>query len=213
MAEVTPGRARAEKEILLIEDFEAITHHAEVAYTTGAYITRSPEAAHAGHAGLELFAPAAANAFARAEWTTRSTRNPLIALRAWIKLETVPANGHITLELRIQKRDTFSVISIRYNTATNKWEFLNESNVYQELTEVTTILSEDIWQHITIEVDTGKKRIVAMHIGEESYRFNRAYYVTPGSWAITYMLVAVQLNASAAGEGQLYIDDLIVQEL
>jgi hypothetical protein len=213
MAEITPGHPRAEKEILLIEDFETIAHHAAVVYSTGAYIKRSPDAAHTGHAGLELFTPAAANAFARAEWTTRSTRNPLIALRVWIKLSPVPVNGYITLELRIQKRNTFSIISIRYNTATNKWEFLNESNVYQELTEVTTILSENIWQHITIEVDTGKKRIVAMHIGEESYKFNRAYYVATGSWASTSMLAAVQLNASTTGEGKLYIDDLIVQEL
>jgi hypothetical protein len=213
MAEITPGRARAAKEILIFEDFEAITHHAKITLTSGSHAVRSPDAAYNGHAGLECFAPAAANAYAHASWATRSTKNPLISMRLWIRAPLLPVSGYIIFSIQIQKRSLLHNITILYDTSTQKWMLLNENGVYEELTAVTTVLEENVWYQITIEVDTGKQRVLALHINEESYRFNRAYYVITGSWASTYMLAVVQLSTSAAGAGKLHLDDLIVQEL
>jgi hypothetical protein len=213
MAEITPGRAKAEKEILLFEDFEAIAHHAFLDLSPGADVRRSPDAAHSGHAGLKFFIPAVNNAYARAQWTTKPPRTNLIALRIWFQCTPFPIHGFLTFYMLIQFRNSYHEIRIRYNVTTNKWQFRNESGVYEDLTEITTIPSSEVWVYLTLEVDLARRRIIAMHLNEEFNRLNRAYYVTSMAAPATAMDVGVELSTTTASTGTAYIDDLIVQEL
>jgi hypothetical protein len=213
MAEVTPGRARAAKEILLLEDFEAITHHAKIETTSGAIIRRSADAAHSGHAGLEFFTPAAAGATAAAVWTTTSSKQPLIGLSFWCKTPfSIPA-GYLTTTLVIKKANAEHKIGIRYNFSTQGWEFLDETKTWVSLPEVDAVIGVDNWTRIGIEINTNTSRVVAVHVNEQSFRMNKAYSITTIQTNITYMTVEIMVNGSGALAITLYIDDLIVQEL
>jgi hypothetical protein len=213
MAEVTPGRARAAKEILLFEDFEAITHHAKLGLSPKADIKRSAAAAHSGHAGLEFFTPAAAGAHARAIWTTKSSKHPLLGLSFWCKTPfSIPA-GSCEAFITIQKAESTHQLGIRYNFNTQSWEFFNELKAWEPLSPVTSQIGSDIWTHITIEVNTNTGRVTAVHVNEESFRINRAYAKEALPNSVTYMNVSISVNGSEALAITLYIDDLILQEL
>jgi hypothetical protein len=213
MAEVTPGRARAAKEILLFEDFESVAHHAKASGSAGAGVRRSPDAAHSGHAGLEFFTPAAGNAYAEAVWTTTSSKQPLIGLSFRCKTPfSIPA-GYLTTKLVIQKANVEDTVGIRYSFSTQGWEYLDETKTWVSLSEVTAAIGTDIWTRIRIEVNTNTGRVVAVHVNEQSFRMNREYSRTTIPANITYMTIGIRVDGSSTLETVLYVDDLIVQEL
>jgi hypothetical protein len=213
MAEVTPGRGRAEKEILLFEDFESVAHHAKVETNRGAVVRRSADAAHSGHAGLEFFTPAAAVTYAAATWTTRSSKQPLIGLSYWCKTPFSIPVGYLTATLAIRKPDVEHTIGIRYNFSTQGWEFLDETKTWVSFPEVTAVIGVDIWTRIGIEVNTNTSRVVAVHVNEQSFRMNRAYSRTTIPADITHMAVEIRVEGSDRQAITLYVDDLMVQEL
>jgi hypothetical protein len=213
MAEVTPGRGRAEKEIILFEDFESIAYHAKVGATSGARSRRSAEAAFAGHAGLELFTPAAAGAYATATWTTTSSKQPLIGLSYWCKTPSSIPAGFLTTRLIIQKADIEHTIGIRYNFSTQDWEYLDETKTWVSFPEVTAVIGVDIWTRIGIEVNTNTGRVIAVHVNEQSFRMNRAYSRIANPASTTYMTVEIRVDGSDILAITLYVDNLSVQEL
>jgi hypothetical protein len=213
MAEITPGRARAAKEILIFEDFESVTHHAQTSGSTGTRVRRSADAAHRGHAGLEFFTPAADGATATAIWTTRSSKQPLMSISFWCKAPASIPAGYLEAYLTIQKAYTKHEIGIRFNFSTQGWEFLNESRAWVSLPEVTAVISQDIWTRIIIEINTQTGRVIAIHVSEQSFRINRVYTKNEGQFVVTFTNVEIRVNGSAALAITLYIDDLIVQEL
>jgi hypothetical protein len=213
MAEVTERKVKTEKRILLAEDFESITHHAEINRSTGAYVQRAADAAHSGNAGLLLTTPASNNSYARALWRSSSTKHPIIALSFWVNFPTIPGTGYIHFALFIQKTTTLHRIAIRYNIITNAWEYFDETLNWQSLPEVTAVLGQNVWTNITIEVNTDTGRIIAIHVSEQSFRINKAYGKIPGPYSITTVIVQIELIGSAEAALTLYVDDLIVQEL
>jgi hypothetical protein len=213
MAEITPGRGKAEKEILLFEDFEAITHHALTGLSPGADIKRSADAAHTGHAGLLMFTPAGEETTAEANWLIGASKQPLLKISFWCKIPFNPPSGSFETFITIQKRSETHELGIRYNFFTQSWEFFSESRAWAALPEVTSKLGEGIWTRIAIEVNTNTGRITAVHVNEDSFRFNRAYTRTAIANQITYMNVKGRVNGSATSSITLYLDDLIMQEL
>jgi hypothetical protein len=213
MAEVTPGRGRAEKEIRLFEDFESITHHALLGGISGTDIRRSANAAHTGHAGLQMFTPADASAFAEASWLIGASKQPLLKISFWCKIPFRPASGSFHIFAIIQKRSETHELGIRYNFGTQSWEFYGESRAWAALPEVTSKLGEGIWTRIAIEVNTNTSRVTAVHVNEDSFRFNRAYARMAIANEITYMNIRIRLNGSATSSITFYVDDLMVQEL
>jgi hypothetical protein len=213
MAEITPGRGKAEKEILLFEDFEAITHHALTDLNPGAYIKRSPDAAHSGHTGLEFFTPMATGAYAAATWTTRSSKQPLLSLSFWCKTPFSIQAGSCEAFIIIQKAENTHELGVRYNFNTQSWEFFNELKNWEPLSPVTSQIGTNVWTRIAIEINTNTGRVTTMHVNEESFRINRTYAKGSLPNNVTYMNFMIRVNGSNESAITLYVDDLIVQEL